>query len=42
MPTTRNMRKQGIVGKLKFCTFPQNCNGLVSWNLKMKSTLQGE
>ncbi len=27
---TRNIRKPGIVGKFKFCTFTQSCNGLIS------------
>lgn len=30
--TTRNIRKPGDVGNLKFCTFTQNYNGLTSWN----------
>lgn len=29
---TRNIRKPGDVGKLNFCTFTQNRNGLIGLN----------
>jgi len=32
---TRNIRKPGIVGKFNFCTFTQNCNGLIGWSFEI-------
>jgi hypothetical protein len=32
--TTRNIRKPGEVGNLKFNTFNKNCNGLTSWSFE--------
>ena len=33
--TTRNIRKPGIVDDLNFCTFTQNCNGLINWSFEI-------
>lgn len=33
--TTRNIRKPGGVGKFKFSTLTQNCNGLISWSFEI-------
>ena len=35
---TRNIRKPGDVGKLNFCTFTQNCNGLTSWSFEIPAS----
>ena len=32
---TRNIRKPGDVGNLNFCTFTQNCNGLIRWSFEI-------
>jgi len=36
--TTRNIRKLGYVGKSKFSTFIQNCNGLISWSFEIPAS----
>ena len=33
--TTRNIRKPGDVAKLYFCTFTQNCNGLIGLSFEI-------
>jgi hypothetical protein len=35
---TRNIRKPGDVGNLKFCTFTQNRNGLISWSFEIPTS----
>jgi hypothetical protein len=35
---TRNIRKPGDVGVLNFCTFTQNCNGLISWSFEIPAS----
>jgi predicted SnoaL-like aldol condensation-catalyzing enzyme len=35
---TRNIRKPGDVGNLNFCTFTQNCNGLISWSFEIPAS----
>jgi hypothetical protein len=35
---TRNIRKPEDVGVLNFCTFTQNCNGLISWNFEIPAS----
>ena len=35
---TRNIRKPGDVGNLKFCTFTQNCNGLTSRSFEIPAS----
>jgi hypothetical protein len=36
--STRNIRKPGDVGNLNFCTFTQNCNGLISWSFEIPAS----
>lgn len=36
--TARNIRKLGNVGKSKFCTFIQNCKGLISWSFELPAS----
>jgi|GEM_PF-4509171 len=38
MVIIRNIRKQGDVGNLNFCTFTQNCNGLISWSFEIPAS----
>ena len=35
---TRNIRKPGDVGNLKFCTFIKNGNGLTSWSFEIPAS----
>ncbi len=36
---TRNIRKPGDVGNLNFCTFTQNCNGLIGWSFVIPASV---
>ena len=35
---TRNIRKPGAVGNLKFSIYAQNCNGLTSWSFEIPAS----
>jgi hypothetical protein len=35
---TRNIRKPGLVGNLYFCTFTQNCNGLIGRSFEIPAS----
>ncbi len=35
---TRNIRKPGEVGNLKFSTFIKNCSGLTSWSFEIPAS----